>query len=75
MTTVSKALDKQSELWKEMRAKYTHHELYYRAWVGSLTPIETEIFWLFAAGHEFKVWCIRRFLAELKEIISSVTKT
>ncbi|KKM01509.1 hypothetical protein LCGC14_1793670, partial [marine sediment metagenome] len=63
-----------TELWKEMRAKYTYHEMYYRAWVGSLSPDENKIFWLFAAGHEFKVWCMQRFLVELKEIMSSVSK-
>lgn len=55
--------------WDALKAKYPMVEIYQRAWKGDLLVSEAEIFWMFGAGIEFKMWCAKRFLTELKGIL------
>ncbi len=62
------------EVWVSMKARYAMSDMYLLAWNDSLAPGEAEIFWQFGAGIEFKVWCARRFLAELKGILEGLKR-
>lgn len=60
--------------WDALKVKYPMVEIYWRAWRGDLLASEAEIFWMFGAGTEFKVWCARQFLTELKAALTQVKR-
>lgn len=67
-------MDADVELWQRMKANCGLPELYRRAWEGLFIPAENEVFWKFGAGIEFKVWCARQFLTELKAALAQVKR-
>lgn len=70
-----KDLDTDVRAWESLKSRYatgygcSMADIYFLAWKGALAPSEAEVFWMFGAGIEFKVWCARQFLAELKSVL------
>lgn len=69
-----KDIDTDVRAWDTLKAKYSMVEIYWRAWKGDLLASEAEIFWTFGAGIEFKVWCARQFLTELKAVVEGLKR-
>ncbi len=60
--------------WNSMKDRYSMDAMYFLAWKGGFINTEAEIFWQFGAGTEFKVWCARQFLTELKGIVEGLKR-
>lgn len=74
VSMITRDLDTDVRAWDTLKAKYPMVEVYHRAWTGALMPSEAEIFWTFGAGIEFKVWCARQFLTELKAVVEDLKR-